>query len=243
MPLDIGLSRRLTSLASAAYSSIILWYAKGKQRPVFFNIEETKPHLRDVTRHWEAIWNEVRQQIGDHRLLPRYHDLDPLQEMISAEDNGANWRVLMLSAYGEKFQQNRAKLPATSAYVDAIPDVCQAFVSILEPGKSVPAHNGPLAGILRYHLCLKTAQLDRPKIRVRDQWHEWSEGKAILFDDTWEHEVVNNAKEIRVVLIVDILRPLPPILHHINKLYLMVGARFFYARGVLNAHKSKNEER
>jgi len=30
-----------------------------------------------------------------------------------------------------------------------------------------------------------------PSLRVKNQWYVWQEGKAILFDDTHCHEVVN----------------------------------------------------
>ena len=38
--------------------------------------------------------------------------------------------------------------------VAGIPNLFQAFFSILEPGKSIPAHEGPYCGYLRYHLGL-----------------------------------------------------------------------------------------
>jgi len=33
------------------------------------------------------------------------------------------------------------------------------------------------------------------------------EGKAIIFDDSWEHEVIHTGTDIRVVLIMDIWHP------------------------------------
>ena len=37
----------------------------------------------------------------------------------------------------------------------------------------------------------------------------WEEGKSMIFDDTFNHEVWNDTDETRVVLFVDVLRPLP----------------------------------
>lgn len=102
--------------------------------------------------------------------------------------------------------------------MDAIPNLFQAFFSILESGKSIPAHNGPYAGYLRYHLALMVPQSNPPTIRVKDQYHTWKEGESILFDDTWNHEVVNDSDSIRTVLIVDIMRPMPLPLHLVNAL-------------------------
>jgi aspartate beta-hydroxylase/beta-hydroxylase len=59
-----------------------------------------------------------------------------------------------------------------------------------------------------------------PCIRIKDEVYEWKEQESILFDDTWEHEVINNSKQERVVLIMDILRPLPFLPKQINRFIL-----------------------
>jgi aspartate beta-hydroxylase len=43
--------------------------------------------------------------------------------------------------------------------------------------------------------------------RVGGEIREWRVGKAILFDDTIEHEAWNNSDAIRAVLIVDVWNP------------------------------------
>jgi aspartyl/asparaginyl beta-hydroxylase (cupin superfamily) len=61
----------------------------------------------------------------------------------------------------------------------------------------------------------------------------WQEGKAILFDDSYQHEVVNKADDVRVVLIVDVLRPMPRVAHFVNRLMTRVVIRYVYAYGVI----------
>ena len=39
----------------------------------------------------------------------------------------------------------------------------------------------------------------------------WKEGKSVLFDDTYTHEVVNNTKEHRIALLLDVKRKIPGI--------------------------------
>ena len=53
-------------------------------------------------------------------------------------------------------------------------------------------------------------------MRVKDQIHASEEGRSILFDDSWEHEVYNKSDGLRVVLIVDFLRPMSAPLHATN---------------------------
>ena len=53
-------------------------------------------------------------------------------------------------------------------------------------------------------------------MRVKDQLPTWEEGRSVLFDDSWNHEVFNSSDDLRVVLIVDVLRPMPFSLHAAN---------------------------
>jgi len=81
-----------------------------------------------------------------------------------------------------------------------------AFFSILSPDKHIPAHKGPFNGVLRYHLELIIPEpKEKCRIRVHDQFNEWDEGKSLIFDDTYEHEVCNDTDGFRVVLFVDFI--------------------------------------
>lgn len=83
-----------------------------------------------------------------------------------------------------------------------------AFFSILSPHKHIPAHKGLYKGIIRSHLgLLIPGQPGDCVMRLKDQYIHWKEGKAVVFDDTYDHEVWNNSDEVRVVLLVDVIRP------------------------------------
>ena len=110
--------------------------------------------------------------------------------------------------------KNQAKCPRTTGLIGKIPGVVSAFFSILDPGKSIPAHRGPYLGYLRYHLALRVPKNNPPKMRVKDEFH--LSGKSIVFDDSLEHEVYNKSDETRVVLIVDFLRPMNLPAHALN---------------------------
>jgi beta-hydroxylase len=84
------------------------------------------------------------------------------------------------------------------------------MISILSPGKHILDHRGPYKGVLRYHLGLIVPQdAEACRIRVGEDVRHWQEGKSMIFDDTFNHEVWNDTDETRVVLFVDVLRPLP----------------------------------
>lgn len=193
-------------------------HSGGVRRPAFFDIDRVRPDLRRFDRHFAQIREEVEALLADREGIPRYHDVDPLQHSISAvADPGKRWQVFLLNVMGRRIEKNCRRCPATAALVEETPDLFQAFFSILEGGKSIPAHSGIYRGYLRYHLALKVPRERPPRIRVKDQFHEWREGESVLFDDSWEHEVTNEASELRVVLIVDVLRPMPWFASAINK--------------------------
>ena len=85
-----------------------------------------------------------------------------------------------------------------------------AMFSILSPRKHILDHRGPYKGVLRYHLGLIVPRgREACRIRVGEDIRHWEEGKSMIFDDTFNHEVWNDTDETRVVLFVDVLRPLP----------------------------------
>jgi beta-hydroxylase len=90
--------------------------------------------------------------------------------------------------------------------------------SILAPGKRIPPHDGPYKGVLRYHLGLAVPDgpVDRVGIRVGDETRGWSEGGSLVFDDTYEHAAWNDTEQTRVVLFLDVVRPLRQPMRTIN---------------------------
>ena len=97
---------------------------------------------------------------------------------------------------------------------------CSPSLLALDPGKSIPPHHAPYRGYLRFHLGLQVPAQDPPRLRVKDQHYTWKEGEAVLFDDSWQHEVSNVATEVRVVLVVDVMRPMPRFPTAVNRLIM-----------------------
>ena len=53
-------------------------------------------------------------------------------------------------------------------------------------------------------------------IRVGDEWRHWTEGGSVMLDDTYDHEVFNDTDGQRVVLFLDVVRPLTGIARRLN---------------------------
>lgn len=123
------------------------------------------------------------------------------------EDRG--WTTFVLANYFEQYDQNIAQCPETWRLVQKVPGLVSAMFSILEPGKRLPPHRGPYNGVLRLHLGLIVPEpREAVAIRVDGTVHHWDEGRALIFDDTYEHEARNESDYTRVVLFVDFEKPL-----------------------------------
>lgn len=211
-------------------------YIGGKKRLTFFDIEKTFPALNLITQNYAIIKEEFKKIYKIKPDMPLYHEIDPGESEIS-NTTEKNWKVFMLYLLGHKPKDNREACPKTCAVLDQIPNLVQAFFSVLEPGKSIPLHEGPYFGYLRYHLGIQVPAINPPRLYVNSQEYIWREGEGVLFDDSWPHAVENTCEDLRVVLIVDILRPMPKIPAFLNKLATGILARYTYGRRVMRRIK------
>lgn len=158
----------------------------------------------------EAAAPDIRAELDrllEHRdKLPRFVDIQPDQGKINPN---AGWKTFFFGGLGVRSEHNRALCPKTSAALDRIPNVELALFSILAPGLHIPRHSGVTKGLIRCHLALKVPK-DREKVvmHIGDTHFHWEEGKAIVFDDVYKHEVRNDTDEERVVLLFDTRRPM-----------------------------------
>ena len=71
-------------------------------------------------------------------------------------------------------------------------------------------------------------QRDRCVMRVVDQNLTWEEGRCLVFDDTYDHEVHNDTDEERVVLLFDFDRPMRPMGRALHKFFVWAIKRTAY---------------
>jgi aspartyl/asparaginyl beta-hydroxylase (cupin superfamily) len=225
----------------SAVNRYLLRYAGWDQRPVYFDIDEVCPALRELERAYPQIRAELDALLAGRVGMPQYHEINSPAKEISASTEG-QWKVFMLELLGHKPQRNRARCPETCVALTRVPGILQAFFSVLEPGKSVPLHDGPYVGYLRYHLGVRVPKDAPPLIRVAGREYVWKEGEGVLFDDSWPHEVINDSREPRVVLIVDVPRPLPLVPRLVNTAVLWGLAAPTYAKAVIGKADRYNGE-
>ncbi|HEY3077156.1 MAG TPA: aspartyl/asparaginyl beta-hydroxylase domain-containing protein [Burkholderiales bacterium] len=123
-------------------------------------------------------------------------------------NNSKRWSTYFLLKNGTRIEDHLARCPRTAALLSEAP-LCEipghaptAFFSVLAPRTRIPAHTGVTNARFIVHLPL----LVPPgcSYRVGAERREWREGEAWVFDDTFEHEAVNDSDQPRIVLIFDV---------------------------------------
>ena len=122
---------------------------------------------------------------------------------------GKNWKISTI-LIGNKFSKlAKKKLPYLVRLLKKNSNIVSCAISLLPAKKAIPIHVGYFKGVLRYQLAI-TVPKDRKNvfICVNGEKYSWKEGEGVLFDDMYPHKVYNNTDEKRVVLYMDVKRPL-----------------------------------
>ena len=172
-----------------------------------FFAAERFPWVEHIEQNWEVIREEAQRLLEDRDALANFQDISKDQIEITDDDR---WKTFFLYGYGFTAKLGVEMCPRTAALMREIPGMTTAMFSILSPRKHILDHRGPYKGVLRYHLGLIVPRdAEACRIRVGEDVRHWEEGHSLIFDDTFNHEVWNDTDETRVVLFVDVLRPLP----------------------------------
>ena len=162
--------------------------------------------VMELEKNYGAIQRELQAILGMREFIPLFHELSPDQQKIST---GQNWRTFFLMGFGEEADLGWKQCPETMKVLSQIPNIRTVFFSILGPNYHVPPHRGVTKGLIRCHLGLVVPdQRDQCMMRVGDQLCQWEQGRCLVFDDTNNHEVWNNSDQERIVLLVDVDRPM-----------------------------------
>jgi beta-hydroxylase len=178
------------------------------------------PWLAAFEENWHLIRAELDHVLAVADRLPAFHEVSPDQKRIS---HGDHWKIFPFYVFGDAFGPNLERCPQTARLLATVPNLRNAMFSILSPRYHIPPHRGPTNGVIRIHLGLIVpGGPDTCRIRVGSEVFGWEEGKCVVFDDYYEHEVWNDCDRSRVVLFFDVDRPLKAVASVVNK--LVIGA-------------------
>jgi beta-hydroxylase len=193
------------------------------------------PWIVEIEAEWTKIRAELDRVLVLRDRMPAFHEIiDEVRTITTDQD----WKTFWLASIGMDCEKNRRRCPETTRLLGKVPGLKTAFFSILSPHKHIPAHRGAYNGLLRYHLGLIVPEPRAEcRIRIADQVCHWSEGKSLVFDDTFNHEVWNDTEGTRVVLFVDFARPLRAPFHGLNLALLALSALAPFLRRARRRHK------
>lgn len=180
----------------------------------FYDREEF-PWLDSIEAAADDIRAELDQVLaeGPRTLEPYVSHARPggLERKWRDLHQSKRWGVYFLWREGLAYPEHIARCPKTVAALKHWPrcDMPEcgptAVFSILDAKTRIPPHNGVNNTRLIVHLPLIVPP--GCGFRVGAELREWQPGKALIFDDTIEHEAWNDSDELRAVLILDIWNP------------------------------------
>jgi aspartate beta-hydroxylase len=172
------------------------------------------PWIEKFESHTAALREELQgamrtQDLGwapyiDH---PEGSPLNQWSEL----QRSSRWSSLFLWRDGRPIEEALAKFPAAAAALAEVPLNAvpgrgpTVFFSSLAPKTKIPPHTGSTNARLVLHLPLIVP--GHCTLRVGNDTREFVEGRAWVFDDTIEHEAMNNSDAERIVFLMDIWNP------------------------------------
>ena len=161
--------------------------------------------------------NCQKQFIWNTPLNVQVDTLFPDQRGLNRE---GGWKSIFLRCYGaETSEIVKSEFPKTMELlnrVDSVTTMPLAYISILDPHKSLPPHRGYHGGNLRYHLALVVPEHSPDDLHLElwpdnypgtEEWITWTNGSDVIFDDRNTHKVVNRMQQSRIILLLEFPRP------------------------------------
>jgi aspartyl/asparaginyl beta-hydroxylase (cupin superfamily) len=154
-----------------------------------------------------AIRAEAQSLLRDPMSVPSVREISADHAKIAVDEK---WRSFFLWGYGVRIDANCARCPETARILENVPGLLTAFYSVMLAGAHVPRHTGPTKAILTTHLGLIIpAEREKCHMSVGDTNNVvWEQGRAVIFDDMYPHEVWNDTDEDRIILLLHVKRPL-----------------------------------
>ena len=218
-------------------SGLEWWLLRSSEIPTTPFLDRSDfPWADTLEKHWHDVRAELDAVLDRREHLPNFQDILRDVAPISRDDR---WKTYFFIAYGYRSEVNCANCPKTTALLDTIPGLVTAFFSILSPHKHIPPHRGPYRGVVRCHLGLMVpGPPEACGISVGGEVRHWQEGETMFFDDGYEHFAWNDTDSTRVVLFLDVIRPLRQPAANVNKALLRAISWSPFLRDARRRHQA-----
>lgn len=238
-------TKQKKALLKTSLNSVFSWFEERQlleRTPAFiYDYERLYPRLRLLEEGYEEVREECEQLL---EIKDKLTDTSKLGGAYTQRGiHVIRWKTFLFKS-GKFVEPNCELAPRTAAILRTIPGIYTAFFSILDPDQYITPHWGYYKGFLRYHLgvvipndnangdCYLRVNSDPKDNSTRDpeavekgEVYYWRNGEGILFNDNYLHDARNGSDQIRVVLWLDMRRPMPFYLQLFNMLCLAVAHR------------------
>jgi len=222
------IKRKITDHANLLAPINCLFYAFAKDKGTAYVDVKDFPELQILQDNWQTIRDEAVNLNNDAHIKIST-DLDDLG-FNSFFRTG--WKRFYLKWYGANLKSAEQLCPKTLAFLNQLSSVKGAMFTMLPPGAKLGKHRDPYAGSLRYHLGLITPNSDDCYISVDGEKYSWRDGEAVMFDETYIHYAKNDTDQNRIILFLDIKRPV--------KFFLIDWINEIFSRIVVAGSATKN---
>jgi aspartyl/asparaginyl beta-hydroxylase (cupin superfamily) len=172
--------------------------------------------LKEIESSWETIRAEALELI---RLTPEQNVTYGREAAANVKENWKHYYIHGLDQ--ESFPDRICDItPTLCKLLKDYPPITMCplgsiKISYIAPDTIIQPHTSNLNFRLRAQLPLfvpplnETETSDMSKMVMNGGQHEikWEEGKMVVFDDSFEHEVINETNQPRVLLIFDMVHP------------------------------------
>lgn len=170
------------------------------------------PASERLMEHVDVFSRELDDYLS-HTKPATIQEIDEGEKRLSTD---TRWRGVLFRLWGNDVKLSADLFPETTRILADVPGVVTAMHSILAPGKSIRVHPGVFKGTVRVHVPIHIPDGDTG-ISVLFAKRGWTEGSALIFDESYPHWAWNHTDQPRTVMIVDLVRPMPwPWLDRVN---------------------------
>ncbi len=180
-------------------------YTHALQRPKHYFPGSTATPWHDPADHacaaaLESAHAAIKRELADARsvLLPQPQGL---------ADRGT-WEIFYFYYRGKRVAENCERCPETARVIDSIPRLTSTglvYFSVLTPGST--SRRTADRSTRGCAVISASKSPDGCRIRVGSETRSWEEGKCLVFDDSFEHEVWHSGDATRTVLVLDVWHP------------------------------------
>lgn len=148
----------------------------------------------------------------DYSAAVRPNQAWPEPEVSKTPQSGpGTWTVYLFNHMGVDVESVRHACPRTAAVLRSLPRHCAVYPwgDMLFSAMSANSRLQPHCSIdnLRVRIHLGITVPKHTGIRVGSETRHWVEGRCLVFEDSFEHEVWNHSDVRRIVLIADLWHP------------------------------------